>query len=112
MKQGETEANDNYLERFKSNIMTAELTSGKDFFCSKGSMTKDNDDPTDDEIKTEEDKMQTVLLLKNTDKKCYEGLSKILKEGSFLARDEYPISIASMYELMVKYFAQIIIMVA
>ena len=32
MKQGEIEANDNYLERFKSNIMTVELTVGKDFF--------------------------------------------------------------------------------
>ena len=26
MKQDETEANDNYLERFKSNIMTVKLT--------------------------------------------------------------------------------------
>ena len=57
MKQGETEANDNYLERFKSNIMTVELTGGKDFFGSKGIITKDNDDPTDDEIKIEEDKV-------------------------------------------------------
>ena len=48
MKQGETEANDNYLERFKSNIMTVELTGGKDFFCSKEIMTKEDDDPTDD----------------------------------------------------------------
>ena len=38
--------------------MTIELTGDKDLFCSKGIMTKDNDDPTDDEIKTEEDKMQ------------------------------------------------------
>jgi len=106
MKQGETEANDNYLERFKSNIMTVELTGGKDFFCSKGIMTKDDDDPTDDEIKAEEDKMQDIFLLKNADEKRYGGLSKSLKEGSFLARDEYPISIASMYELMVKYSAQ------
>ena len=38
--------------------MTIELTGDKDLFCSKGIMTKDNDDPTGDEIKTEEDKMQ------------------------------------------------------
>ena len=57
MKQGEIEENDIYLERFKSNIMTVELTGGKDFFYSKGIMTKDNDDPTDDEIKAEENKM-------------------------------------------------------
>ena len=79
MKQDETEANDNYIERFKSNIMTIELTGGKDFFCSKGIMTKDNDNPTDDEIKIEEDKMQAILLLKNVDEKRYGGLSKSLK---------------------------------
>ena len=106
MKQGETEANDNYLERFKPNIMTIELTGGKDFFCSKRIMTKDNDEPTDDEIKAGEDKMQAILLLKNADEKRYGGLSKSLKEGSFLARDEYPISIAFMYELMVNYSTQ------
>ena len=50
--------------------------------------------------------MQATLLLKSADEKCYGGLSKSLKEGFFLARDEYPISIASMYELMVKYSAQ------
>ena len=60
MTQGETEANYNYLERFKSNIMTVELMDGKDIFCSKGIMTKDNDDPTDDDIKAEEDKMQAI----------------------------------------------------
>ena len=65
-------------------------------------MTKDNDDPIDDEIKAEEDKIQAILLLKNADEKRYGELSKSLKEGSFLARDEYPISIAFMYELMVK----------
>ena len=40
--------------------MTAKLTGGKDFFCSKGIMAKGNDD----EIKAEEDKMQAILLLK------------------------------------------------
>ena len=101
MKQDETEVNDNYLERFKSNILTVELTGDKDFFCSKVIMTKGNDDPTDDEIKTEENKMQAILLLNNADENRYGGLLKSLKEGSFLARDEYSITIASMYELMV-----------
>ena len=50
--------------------------------------------------------MQAILLLKNAVEQRYGGLSKSLKEESFLARDEYPISIASMYELMVKYSAQ------
>ena len=36
--------------------MTVELTGGKDFFCSKGIMTKYNDEPTNDKIKAEENK--------------------------------------------------------
>ena len=79
IKQGETEANDNYLERFKSNIITVELTGGKDCFCSKVIMTKDNDDSTIDEIKTEEEKIQAILVFRNPDKKRYGGLSKSLK---------------------------------
>ena len=69
-------------------------------------MTKDNDDPTDDEIKIEEDKMQDILLLQNADENRYGGLSKSLKEESCLARDEYHITIAFMDELMMKYSAQ------
>ena len=86
--------------------MTVELTGCKYFFCFKGFITKDIYDSTDDEIKGEEDKMQSILLLKNVDEKHYGGLSQSLKEGSFLARDEYPISIASIYELMLKYSAR------
>ena len=71
----------------------------------KGLWRNINDDPADDEIEAEDDKMQVILLLNNTDEKRYGGLSKSLKKGSFLARDEYPISIASMYELLVKYSA-------
>ena len=69
MKQGETEINNNYLERFKSNIMTIEVKGGKYFFCSKGIMTKDNVDPTDDEIKAKEVKIQAILLLKSADER-------------------------------------------
>ena len=69
-------------------------------------MTKYNDYSIDDEIKAKEDKIQAILLLKNVDEKRHGGLSKSLNEGNFLARDEYPISIAFMYELMVKYSAQ------
>ena len=85
--------------------MTVELTGGKYFFCSKGIMTKDNDDPTDDEIKAEDDEMQAILLLKKYGRETLWGLSKSLKEGDILARDEYHISIAFMYELMVKHSA-------
>ena len=97
--EGKTEENHNYLERFKSNIRTVELTGDKIFFCLKDIMTKDCDDPTNDKIKAEKNKMQAILLLKNADEKRSGGLSKSLTEGIFLAREDYPISIASMYEL-------------
>ena len=63
--------------------MTVELTGGKDFFLSKGIITKDDDYPTNDEIKSEEDKIQAIFLLKNTVEKCYGGLSKSSKEELF-----------------------------
>ena len=106
MNQGEIETNDNYLEIIKSNITTVDLTGGKYLFCSKGIMTINNDNPTDDKNKAEEHKMQAILLLENADEKRYGRLSKSVKEGCFLVRDEYPISITSMYKLIVKYSAQ------
>ena len=37
----------------------------------KGLWQNINDDPTDDEIGAEDDKMQAILILRNTDEKRY-----------------------------------------
>ena len=63
-------------------------------------MIKAGDIPTDDEIATETDRFKAMLLLKNADEKRYGGLVSRFKEGASLGRNEYPKTIADMYELM------------
>ena len=79
MKQVETEVNDHCLERFNLNILSVEVTGGKYFFGSKVIMAKEDSDSTTVKMNTEKDKMQAILLLKNTDEKHYGELSKSLK---------------------------------
>ena len=56
--------------------------------------------PTDQEINDEEEASMALLLLKNSDPKRYSSISKKLREGTFLSRDEYPVTVSTMYELM------------
>ena len=53
-------------------------------------------------VTAEEEGSKAILLLKNADDNRYQSLSVKLKESTFLDRDEYPITISDMYELMVK----------
>ena len=48
MKQGGSEANENYLERFKANVGVVELAQGRNVFCSHGIIQ--NLPPTSDDI--------------------------------------------------------------
>ena len=101
MKQGNTEANDNYLDRFKSNVSTVDLTSGLNVLCPTDIMDKVNAVPTTEEIKTERERFTAMLFLKNADEKRYGDLRHRLKESAALGRNEYPKTLATMYELMV-----------
>ena len=102
MKQGPSESNDHYLERFKSNITAVELTHGSQVFYSPGLTGTTLANATPEEVNTEEERSKAILLLKNADDHRYQALSKKLKENTFLDRDEYPVTISDMYELMVK----------
>ena len=64
MKQGNTEANDNYLDRFTANASTVELASGLDFLCPSNIMDKVDDVPTTEEIKIERERFTAMLFLK------------------------------------------------
>ena len=43
------------------------------------------------------------MLLKFADEGRFGSLSNSLKEGTFLDQDEYPTTVATMYELMTKH---------
>jgi len=90
------------LERFKSTIATIELAGGKNVFCPTELMHKLNDVPDQQEIRVEEEKMKSAFLLNNVDGKRYSGLRQRLEEGMMLGRDEYPVTLAHTYELIVE----------
>ena len=101
MKQGQDESNSEYLERFRSNVNTAELAQASNVFCSPALMKVAQDGkPTDQEINDEEEASMAILLLKNSDPKRYSSLSKKIRKGTFLSRDEYPVTVSAIYELM------------
>ena len=103
MKQGNTEPNEKYLERFKANITTIELTKGDHIFYSPGLTGVERLDAKLSKIREEEERNKAIFLLKNSDNNRFGSLTAKLKESSFLERDEYPTTISSMFELMAKY---------
>ena len=63
----------------------------------------DKQDLDQGKIKEEEDRSKAALLLKLLDEGRYGALSNSLKEGTFIDRDEYPTTVATMYNLMTKH---------
>ena len=101
-RQSGTESDNTFLERFKSTIATTELAGGKNVFCPTELKHKLNDLPDQQEIRVEEEKMKSAFLLNNVDGKRYSGLRQRLEEGMMLGRDEYPVTLAHTYELIVE----------
>ena len=103
MKQGPDESNDYYLDRFGAAVLTVEMAKGGHIFLSPELVEGSGTALTNEEILCEKEKSKAILLLKNADDKRFGSLAKSLKEGSYLSRDEYPTTVASMYELMTKH---------
>jgi hypothetical protein len=101
MKQGASEANDSYLDRFKSAVITVELAQGANVFYSTEVMDKEDDDPIAEEEKVEAQRFKAMLLLKNAHENRFGGLGSRLREITTLGRNEYPRNVPDMYELMV-----------
>ena len=102
-RQGATETDDNYVERFKNNAATVEMVQGSNLFYSPGIVGKPINEATNQEIHNAKEANLAVLMLANADPARYGDLVSSLKRGANLGRDEYPRSIAEMYELMVKH---------
>ena len=102
MKQGSQESNDNYLVRFKTNVAAIELTGGKHIFASLTISGIPIEEISSQEFDEEVDKSKAIIFLKCADEGRFSALSKRLKEATYLDRDKYPTSLATMYELMTK----------
>ena len=78
------------------------MVGGKNLFYSPKLAKKDIYLATKEEVSAAEEQSKTILLLKNADDKTYKDLKDDLKMGTYLFRNEYPTTIPSIYELMVK----------
>ena len=107
MKQDSQESNNNYLARFKTNVAAVELTGGKYIFASLIISGLPIEEMTTEELDEEIDKSKAIILLKCADESRFNPLAKRLKEATYLDQDEYPTSLATMYELMTKSYSNI-----
>ena len=103
MRQGGSESDDNFVERFKDMVTTVEMVHGENVFYSHGITGVPFKDATAEEKLAAKEANQAVLLLMNSDPVRYGGLSSNLKDSADLGRDEYPKTLSGMYELMVKF---------
>ena len=101
-KQGNQESNDNYLARFKTNIAAVELTGVKHVFPSPTISGMTIQEMTQQDLEEEMGKSKAIILLKCVDNNRFSALSKRLRDAMYLDHDKYPISIATMYDLMIK----------
>jgi hypothetical protein len=67
MKQGAAEADGSYVERFKNNVMTAEMVHGGHLFYSPDVTEKTLSLATDEEVYAAKEASMAVLVLQNAD---------------------------------------------
>ena len=103
MKQGSHKSNDHFLDRFESNVAALELAGGEHLFISPKITGLKVDDMSDAEIEVEKEKSQATLLLTCSDDSRFGDLSESLNAGMIRGRDEYPETMAGMYQLMIKH---------
>ena len=101
MRQGHSESNDSYMERFRSNVAIVELVHGSHVFCSHAIIDKAAAIPTAEEIAVEEERFKAMLLLHNADEKRYGQLRERFRENALIGINKYPKTISLMYELIV-----------
>ena len=79
-----------------------ELTGGKHIFASPIICGMTCEEMLEQELEEEMDKSKAIILLKSVDDNRFGALTKRLREATYLDRDEYPTSVTTMYELMIK----------
>ena len=107
MKHGGQESNDHYIDHFKSNITALDLAGDGHIFVYPTISGKDVSSMSTHEITEESDKSKAILLLQCSDDARFGDLADSLNAGTLRDRDEYPQSLAAMYELMIKYLSSL-----
>ena len=103
MNQGTNEANDHFLDRFKSNLAALDLAGGGHIFVSPITTGEKIEDMSEKEIMEETERSHATLLLLCSDNNQYGDLAASLNSGTLRGRDEYPENLAAIYQLMIKH---------
>ena len=90
MRQGTTESNNSFLNRFKSNVHNLELVGGSNFMYSTEHVElRDGAVNTNTDRNKVKDKSLVIYFLKRDDVKRYRPLLEQLQKGAYLGREEY-----------------------
>ena len=99
MRQGDTEANDKFLNRFKSNVQTVELAGGQDFLVPMKWLDLYS---SQQEKNEEKEKFMAMLFLSRSDTKRYGEVQNSLQKQMNLGIDQYPVTVALTFDLLVR----------
>ena len=103
MRQGETESDTAYMNRFRVNLDTLCSAGGKHILCSPELIeAHDSNNPTTAECEAEENKFKAIVFLKRSDPNRYGSFLTELQNSAHLNRDEYPDSETGALDLMVR----------
>ena len=99
MRQGDTEANDKFLTRFKSNIQTVELAGGEQYLAPLKWIGEFH---TKNEFASEKERFMAMLFLGRCDLQRYSGVLERLQQQMNLGLDQYPVTVALAFDLLVR----------
>ena len=102
MRQGDTETLDSWMNRVESNCQNLIMAGGEHVLSSPALMVN-GEKSTDDEIRDEAQKFKAMIALKKANTTKFGDLQKQLVEATYVGRDEYPETPASVYDLLVRH---------
>ena len=106
MRQGDTELNNSYFTRFKSNVQNLELVGGANFFFSDKHGIYSGEALNEIEKEQAKEKFLAMCFIKRSDPGRYKVLLDQLQQSLYLGRNEYPIKLVNMYNTLIQYSGQ------
>ena len=100
IKQGPYECTDAYFTRFNSTLQTLEFSGGASCLYSKE--LDDNFSTYTDSKAEVVERVKAMCLLQRSDQARYSELLTELKNASFVENDEYPVTSADAYDLLLR----------
>ena len=100
-RQGQSESDDDYLNKFNSILENMILAGGGHILCSPQIIGKDMVSCTPIEINTEKERFKAMCFILRADKIRYGDLLEELRKGVYIGRDKYTTTVPDAYELLI-----------